>query len=55
MDSTPDSRHIIVMRRGQLYWFDVLDEQHRPLLTERALLGNLQAIVRDADKIVRRE
>lgn len=51
MDSSPDSRHIVVMRRGQIYWFEVLDEEHRPLLTERALLGNLQAILRDADKI----
>lgn len=50
LQGTPDSRHIVVMRRGQLYWFDVLDEEHRPLLTERALLGNLQAILRDADK-----
>lgn len=50
MESSPDSRHITVMRRGQIYWFDVLDEEHRPLLTERALLGNLQAILRDADK-----
>ncbi|CAO1613709.1 unnamed protein product [Parajaminaea phylloscopi] len=51
MDSCPDSRHIVVMRRGQLYWFEVLDEEHRPLLTERALLGNFQAILRDADTI----
>ena len=50
MEVSPDSRHIVVMRRGQIYWFDALDEQHRPLLTERAMLGNLQAIVRDADK-----
>ncbi|CAO1617262.1 unnamed protein product [Sympodiomycopsis kandeliae] len=50
MQTCPDSKHIVVMRRGQLYWFDVLDDQHRPLLTERALLGNLQAILRDADK-----
>lgn len=30
--------------------FDTLDDKHRPLLTERALLGNLQAIITDADK-----
>lgn len=38
------------MRRGQFFWFDVLDAAHRPLLTERALLLNLQAIVAEADR-----
>ena len=33
-----------------LDWFDVLDEENRPLLTEREVLRNLQAIVQDADK-----
>lgn len=51
MEVEPESRHIVVMRRGQIYWFEALDEEHRPLLTERAMLGNLQAIVRDADKL----
>lgn len=50
MSTTPDSRHVVVMRRGQFYWFEVMDEEHRPLLTERALLTNLQAIVKDADQ-----
>ena len=31
-------------------WFDVLDDENRPLLTEREVLRNLQAIVQDADK-----
>ncbi|KAG6370175.1 hypothetical protein JVT61DRAFT_12322 [Boletus reticuloceps] len=31
-------------------WFDVLDDENRPLLTEREVLRNLQAIVHDADK-----
>ncbi|KAF8548270.1 acyltransferase ChoActase/COT/CPT [Imleria badia] len=44
------ARHIVVLRRGQFYWFDVLDEENRPLLTEREVLRNLQAIVQDADK-----
>lgn len=38
------------MRRGQFYWFDVLDSEHRPLLTERSLLMNLEAIIEEADK-----
>ncbi|KAH0826289.1 hypothetical protein J3R83DRAFT_5766 [Lanmaoa asiatica] len=44
------ARHIVVLRRGQFYWFDVLDDENRPLLTEREVLRNLQAIVQDADK-----
>ncbi|KAG1720928.1 carnitine acetyl transferase [Suillus lakei] len=44
------ARHIVVLRRGQFYWFDVLDEDNRPLLTEREVLRNLQAICKDADK-----
>lgn len=32
-------------------WFDVIDEHHLPLLTEREILRNLQAIVADADKL----
>lgn len=31
-------------------WFDVLDDENRPLLTEREVLRNLQAIMQDADK-----
>ncbi|KAI6044714.1 carnitine acetyl transferase [Pisolithus marmoratus] len=45
-----EAHHIVVLRRGQFYWFDVLDEDNRPLLTEREVLRNLQAIVKDADK-----
>jgi len=44
------SRHIVVLRRGQFYWFDVLDGDNKPLLTEREVLRNLQAVVTDADK-----
>ncbi|KAJ8591932.1 acyltransferase ChoActase/COT/CPT [Rhizopogon salebrosus TDB-379] len=45
------ARHIVILRRGQFYWFDALDEENRPLLTEREVLHNLQAICKDADKI----
>jgi hypothetical protein len=34
-----------------LDWFNALDEENRPLLTEREVLHNLQAICKDADKI----
>ena len=32
-------------------WFDVLDEENRPVLTEREILRNLKAIVADADTL----
>uniref|UniRef100_A0A8H7Y459 Choline/carnitine acyltransferase domain-containing protein n=1 Tax=Psilocybe cubensis TaxID=181762 RepID=A0A8H7Y459_PSICU len=50
MEVHSESRHIVVLRRGQFYWFDVLDEDNLPVLTEREVLRNLQAIVSDADK-----
>ncbi|KAF9460928.1 acyltransferase ChoActase/COT/CPT [Collybia nuda] len=50
MDVKADASHIVVLRRGQFYWFDVLDEDNLPVLTEREVLRNLQAIVNDADK-----
>ena len=34
---------------GLADWFDALDDENRPLLTEREILCNLQAIVKDAD------
>jgi hypothetical protein len=36
-------------------WFDVLDDENRPVLTEREVIRNLQAIVIDADKTHRSE
>ncbi|KAH9859123.1 acyltransferase ChoActase/COT/CPT [Lenzites betulinus] len=51
MEVHPESRHIVVLRRGQFYWFDVLDAENRPVLTEREILRNLQAIVGDADQM----
>ncbi|RSH90094.1 hypothetical protein EHS25_001427 [Saitozyma podzolica] len=50
MEIHTDSRHIVVLRRGQFYWFDCLDSKNRPLLNDREILSNLQAIVKDADK-----
>lgn len=46
-----ESRHMVVMRRGQFYWFEVLDQESRPLLTEPELVATLKSIVRDADQI----
>ncbi|KAF9518299.1 hypothetical protein BS47DRAFT_1371113 [Hydnum rufescens UP504] len=49
MNVNPQSSNIVIIRRGQFYYFDVLDHKHRPVLTEREILRNLQAIVADAD------
>ncbi|WFD32028.1 carnitine O-acetyltransferase [Malassezia sp. CBS 17886] len=43
------SRHIVVMRGGQFYWFEVLDDEDRQLLTDTSLTSVLKAIMRDAD------
>ncbi|KAF8959704.1 acyltransferase ChoActase/COT/CPT [Flammula alnicola] len=50
MEVHSESRHIVVLRRGQFYWFDVLDDHNLPVLTEREVVRNLQAILSDADK-----
>ncbi|ORY23803.1 acyltransferase ChoActase/COT/CPT [Naematelia encephala] len=50
MEVHNESRHIVVIRRGQFYWFDCLDSKYRPVLSDREILSNLQAIVADADK-----
>ncbi|KAK8846597.1 hypothetical protein IAR55_005683 [Kwoniella newhampshirensis] len=55
MEVHPESRHIAVVRRGQFYWFDCLDSKNRPLLTDREILSNLEAIVKDADKMLTHE
>lgn len=31
-------------------WFDVLDEENQPVLTEREVIRNLRAIIDDADQ-----
>lgn len=46
----PNARHIVVLCRGQLYWFDVLDDQSDTIMTEKDLAVNLQVIVDDAEK-----
>ncbi|ADV22807.1 carnitine O-acetyltransferase [Cryptococcus gattii E566] len=51
MEVYGNGRHIVVLRRGQFYWFDCLDSKNRPLLTDREILRNLDAIVKDADKL----
>ena len=42
------SKHIVVLCRGQFYWFDVLDDNNDIIMTEKDMALNLQVIVDDA-------
>lgn len=44
----PDAKHIVVLCRGQFYWFDVLDDNNDLVMTEKDMSLNLQVIVDDA-------
>lgn len=46
----PNSKHIVVLSKGQFYWFDVLDDNDDLIMTERDVTANLQAIVQDAEQ-----
>lgn len=44
----PGAKHIVVICRGQFYWFDVLDDASDLIMTEKDMALNLQVIVDDA-------
>lgn len=44
----PNAKHVVIMCRGQFYWFDVLDDNSDLIMTERDISLNLQVIVDDA-------
>ena len=44
-----DAKHMVVLCRGQFYWFDVLDDNHDLIMTEKDVAINLQSIVDDAE------
>ena len=44
-----DSKHVVVMCRGQFYWFDVLDHNNDLIMTEKDMALNLKAVVDDAE------
>ncbi|KAJ9630771.1 carnitine O-acetyltransferase yat1 [Taxawa tesnikishii (nom. ined.)] len=46
----PSSKHIVVLARGQFYWFDVLDDNNDLIMTEKDVTLNLQVIVADAQE-----
>ncbi|KAL1955779.1 hypothetical protein VTO42DRAFT_8099 [Malbranchea cinnamomea] len=44
------SKHIVVLCRGQFYWFDVLDNNNDIIMSEKDIQTNLQCIVEDASQ-----
>jgi len=46
----PGAKHIVVLDRGQFYWFDVMDDNHDLIMTEKDVAMNLQVIVDDAQQ-----
>ncbi|OJJ49855.1 hypothetical protein ASPZODRAFT_128406 [Penicilliopsis zonata CBS 506.65] len=46
----PTAKHIVVLCRGQFYWFDVLDNNHDLIMSEKDISVNLQVIVGDAEQ-----
>ena len=46
----PVAKHVVVLCRGQFYWFDVLDDNSDTIMTEKDIVLNLRVIVEDAEK-----
>ena len=44
------AKHLVVLCRGQFYWFDVLDDNSDLIMTEKDMAVNLQVIVDDAQQ-----
>lgn len=44
------AKHLVVLCRGQFYWFDVLDDNSDLIMTEKDMAVNLQVIVGDAQQ-----
>ncbi|KAG5969877.1 hypothetical protein E4U58_000970 [Claviceps cyperi] len=44
----PEAKHIVVMCHGQIYWFDVLDQDSDVIMTEKDIAVNLRTITEDA-------
>ncbi|KAF2478891.1 carnitine acetyl transferas-like protein [Neohortaea acidophila] len=45
----PSSKHIVVLCKGQFYWFDALDDNSDLIMTEKDLAVNLRVCVEDAE------
>lgn len=50
IDQDHDSKHIVVLCRGQFYWFNVLDDDNDLIITEKDLILNLSVISNDAEQ-----
>ncbi|EME85639.1 uncharacterized protein MYCFIDRAFT_186180 [Pseudocercospora fijiensis CIRAD86] len=46
----PTAKHIVVLCRGQFYWFDALDDNNDLIMTEKDVALNLQVITEDAEQ-----
>lgn len=46
----PRAKHLAVLCRGQIYWFDVLDENSDLIMSEKDIALNLQVIIQDAEQ-----
>ena len=44
-----ESKHIVVLCRGQFYWFDALDANHDLIMTEHDVAQNFEAVRQDAE------
>lgn len=44
------SKHLVVLCRGQFYWFDVLDANSDVIMTEKDVAQNLESICNDAEQ-----
>ncbi|KAF6219884.1 hypothetical protein HO133_003709 [Letharia lupina] len=44
------AKHIVVLCKGQFYWYDVLDDNADLIMTEKDMALNLQVIVDDAEE-----
>lgn len=44
------SKHIVVLCKGQFYWFDAIDDNSDLIMTEKDMAINLQVIVDDAEE-----
>lgn len=49
------SKHIVILCRGQFYWFDVFDGNSDIIMTEKDVAQNLESICNDAEQTPIRE
>lgn len=50
INQDPRAKHLAVLCRGQFYWFDVLDENHDLIMSEKDIGLNLSVILQDAEQ-----